>query len=83
MKKSTLTAAEVKLIKKFADQRSEVGRRFPLLSGMLATLAFAMMLGGFSEMIKDVEFLSNNPWIMFGGGFLLLLLTGTVYKKLN
>ncbi len=85
MKKSghPFTKAEQKFIKRMVDERGRVQTRFPLLFGLLITFGFVSILSGFQKLIDSVDLFTNNPWILFVTGLVILILSGAAYKKLN
>ena len=64
------------------SRRDSVFERFPLLFTLLGTFGVATTLYGVEGLINKVHFLSNNPVIAFATGLLVLVFTGTLYKKL-
>lgn len=77
------TKAEEKFIEKMVQKRDHVGVRFPLFTALAATFGFVSVLYGFEKMIDGIELFADNPSILFFTGLLILVLTGTAYKKLN
>lgn len=77
------TESETKLLRKLNDKRVSTEARYPLITALAATFGFVSVLYGFEKMIDSIDFLSNNPVILFILGLVILGATGTVYKKLN
>ncbi len=77
------TESEVNFIKKINQKRVTAEARFPLITALFATFGFVSLLSGFEKIIDSIDFLSNNPIVLFMVGLIILVLTGTVYKKLN
>ena len=69
-------------MKKIDRQRQAVFARFPLLFTLLAAFGLVATFYGF-ERIIDTTFLADSPWLLLGTGILTLVLTGTLYKKLQ
>ncbi len=69
--------------KKFRHGRSAVFHRFPLLFGLLASVGAIATFSGLSKLLEQIDWLQQNPWILFLSGLLVLVLTGTLYKKLR
>jgi hypothetical protein len=77
------TTTEKKFVRKIAAERDIVETRFPLVFGLLITFGFVSTLYGFEKLIDRIELFEDNPWILLATGLILLLITGTAYKKLN
>ena len=63
--------------------RNAALHRFPLLFGILATVGAIATFTGLSRLIAEIDWLNRNPWVLLVFGLLVLLLTGTLYKKLR
>lgn len=81
--KELLVEVEKYLTKKFDETRVGAKDRFPLLTALIATFGLVMLLAGFQRVIEKIEFLNNNPWLLVVSGLTILIITGTVYKKLD
>ncbi|HSX18459.1 MAG TPA: hypothetical protein VLE51_03840 [Candidatus Saccharimonadales bacterium] len=67
---------------RLAHGRQNAFQRFPLLFTLLATFGVVTTLYGMEHLIDKVSWLANNPVISLVVGLMLLILTGTLYKKL-
>jgi uncharacterized integral membrane protein len=65
------------------EQRDNVFKRIPLLFTLLGTFGVALTFYGFQHIIAKIPMLADDPYITLGVGVLILLLTGTLYKKLG
>lgn len=72
-----------KLNESFGKKGKSVFARYPLLFALLIIFGGTMMSQGVKEIIYQINIFKYNPWLMFGVGILILVLTGTLYKKLN
>ncbi|NCN11872.1 hypothetical protein GW937_00955 [Candidatus Kaiserbacteria bacterium] len=63
--------------------RKTVAQRFPTLFLLLVTFGFTATVTGIEHFLIKYEVLSNNPEIIFLVGIGILVLTGTLYKKLS
>lgn len=70
------------MVDRLARQRDSAFDRFPLLFTLLGTFGVVATLYGFERVIDKISFLANNPFILLGTGLLVLILTGSLYKKL-
>lgn len=66
----------------FTVTRDHVFKRFPLLFTLLGTFGLVATLYGFERLIDQVDLFAENPLILLTTGILLLIFTGTLYKKL-
>jgi hypothetical protein len=70
------------LVDKLRKEKQESFKRFPLVFTLLAAFGAVITFNGIHGLIQQVEWLNNNPLITFAVGLLILLFTGTLYKKL-
>jgi hypothetical protein len=81
-------------IRKIAEEIEEFGRdadvykksvfqRFPFLVIGLSTYGVVAVLYGFEKFIDSMPFLAQNPFVIMLSGFTALIITGTLYKKLQ
>ena len=73
----------VTLDKFFNKKGKLVFARYPVVFALLVVVGATMMSMGIKELILKISFLNQNPWVMFLGGILILILTGTLYKNLD
>lgn len=57
--------------------------RYPLLFSLLSIFGIVSVLYGFESAIAYIPFLSDRPWMMFFIGLFVLLLTGSLYKRID
>ena len=72
-----------KLIKDWEERRNYAAKKFPLGFALVATGGLIMTMSGYQKLLEKVPFLANNPWISFCVGIIVLIVTGTIYKKLG
>ena len=70
-------------LQKLYAQRSNVFKRFPFVFALLGTFGFVSTLYGFNHLIVKIPLIANNPYIALVVGLVILLFTGTLYKKLG
>ncbi len=63
-------------------QRTVFGR-FPLLFSLLATFGVAMVLYGIEHTLDKTPLFHDYPALSFFAGILILVFTGTLYKRLD
>jgi hypothetical protein len=71
------------VMNKFVKKRESVFSRFPLLFTLLGTFGVVSTLYGFEHALDKIKVFVNNPLIPLGVGLATLILTGTLYKKLD
>lgn len=81
--KNPIIASEELLTKKVVKTREDVSKRFPLVIALAATFGLVSVFYGFEKMIDSVDLFVEKPWILFITGLIILIATGTVYKKLD
>ena len=57
--------------------------RYPLLFTMLVIFGAVMISEGMKELVSEISFLHDHPFVMMLVGILVLIVTGTLYKKLK
>ncbi|MGZ6004583.1 MAG: hypothetical protein ACXWLH_00365 [Candidatus Saccharimonadales bacterium] len=72
-----------KTIRKLKQQRNRVFNRFPILFILLGTFGVVSTYYGLQHILEKIPLLVNDPYIALGVGILLLLFTGTLYKRLG
>lgn len=72
-----------KTINKLTKQRDSVFKRFPLLFALLGTFGVVTTYYGFQHIIQQIPLFANNPYFTLVVGLSVLMLTGTLYKKLG
>ncbi len=77
-----ITEVPKPVVDKLSHHRDSAVKRFPLLFTMLGTFGVVATLYGFQRLIDKVHWLADNPVVMLATGLVILLLTGTLYKKL-
>ena len=66
-----------------AKQSRSSFRRYPITYALVATFGVAAIIHGFEIFIDDISFLRNHPSLVLLIGVGLLVLSGTLYKRLK
>lgn len=74
---------EEKLEDVVAPVRKSVIKRFPTLFLLLVTLGITATTTGMQQILLEFQLLQEHPSIVLIIGLALLVLTGTLYKKLG
>jgi hypothetical protein len=77
------TDAEERLLHKLSESRDKTAVRFPLFFGLAASFGLVSTYYGFEKLIDKVDLFASHPWLILVVGVVVLILTGTAYKKLN
>jgi hypothetical protein len=72
-----------KVNKLMAPRAKTVFRRYPIAFGLLILLGVIILHEGLKGVIKNLGLLDINPWYLIIIGLIILVTTGTVYKKLD
>lgn len=67
----------------FSKKGKSVFNRYPLTFSLLVIFGVTLMSQGIKELIFRVEIFKTQPLIMFSLGIIILIITGTLYKKLD
>jgi len=70
-------------INEFKVARKHAFSRFPLLFTLLGTFGVVATMYGFNGILENIPLLVNNPYISLIVGLVILVFTGTLYKKLG
>jgi uncharacterized integral membrane protein len=65
-----------------APTRNSFLQRFPILFSLLVTFGVATTFLGFEQLVARTPFLYDRPAFMLAIGVGVLVITGTLYKKL-
>ncbi|HEX5456130.1 MAG TPA: hypothetical protein VFW77_02065 [Candidatus Saccharimonadales bacterium] len=79
----TLDKRQEKILALLHEEQQRAKEKFPLVYALLATFGVACTFAGLNKIIKDIDFLSNNPIALVAFGLAILLFTGAAYKKLG
>lgn len=72
-----------KINKLMAPRAKTVFRRYPIAFGLLILLGFTALNEGLKGLIRGIGLLEISPWYLIAIGLVILIITGTVYKKLE
>ncbi len=67
----------------FSEKGRNVFSRYPLLFALLIVFGVTMVTQGIKDMLSEISFFQNSPLAMLLFGMLILIITGTLYKKLE
>ena len=82
-REKALLEREKLLAQHLAKRRKAVFSRFPLLFTLLGSFGLVATFYGFERLIDRVQLFSDYPVILLTTGLTILVLTGTLYKKLQ
>ncbi|MFA5889045.1 MAG: hypothetical protein WCW47_02045 [Candidatus Paceibacterota bacterium] len=60
-----------------------VFRRYPLTFMLLILVGVVAVSEGLKDIITHISFFAGHPWKLFFVGLIILVITGTLYKKLD
>jgi hypothetical protein len=72
-----------KVNESFSKNGKSVFERYPLAFALLVIVGATLMSQGIKGLLFQISFLNNHPLIMFLLGIFILIITGTLYKKLD
>lgn len=76
-----------KMVKEIHDNVSHytnpVLKKYPLIFAFLVTFSFAAILHSFELITDETPIIKEHPYYLMLAGVLVLILTGTLYKKLE
>ena len=74
---------EKKIDHAVAPTRKSFFKRFPIISVLLVTFGVSSTFLGFERIIIETPYLFERPYLILSIGIGVLVLTGTLYKKLG
>ena len=90
MNKDELVKREKVLLEKEKQLRNSLAKKqqaafakFPLVFTLLGAFGLVATLYGFERLIDEVAFLSDNPVVLLVTGLVILVFTGSLYKRLQ
>lgn len=69
-------------MRKLSHSRDRLAARYPFLFAGAAAFGLVSTYYGFEKLIDRVDTFVENPWILLATGIIVLIITGTIYKKL-
>ena len=66
-----------------ASRTEAVFSKYPITFGLLILFGSTALHEGLKGLMKDFGLLDINPWYPFIVGLVILMITGTLYKKLE
>jgi hypothetical protein len=82
-REQALLDREKRLTALLAEGRERAYVKFPLVFALLVTFGLVATFYGFEHIIDSIDFFSDNPIILLGTGISILVVTGSVYRKLQ
>jgi hypothetical protein len=82
MKLTKKHAIKRKITARLRKEKQSSLKRFPLFFTLLTAFGVVITFNGIHGLIEKVDWLNHNPVISLIVGILILLSTGTIYKKL-
>lgn len=79
---STLKTVEQKVESYTAPVRKSIFKRFPVFFSLFVTFGIAAVFFGFERILEDMSYMNEHPILILSLGILVLVVTGTLYKKL-
>lgn len=67
----------------FGEKGKGVFGRYPLTFALLIIFGATMVSQGIKELLLEIPIIKDNPFVMIGIGLVILVITGTLYKKLK
>ena len=72
-----------KMNQMFSDRGKNVFARYPLTFAILILFGVTMVTAGVKEILLEIDFFKNSPYVMILVGILVLAIAGTLYEKLK
>ena len=69
--------------KYFYKKGRSIFNRYPVIFALVVIVGATLMSQGIKGLLFEIPFLNNSPLMMFLSGIIVLIITGTLYKKLD
>lgn len=63
--------------------RKDILKRFPTLFLLAVTFGVSLVVYSIEVILSQNQFVMQHPWFSLGTGLTILIVTGTLYRKLN
>ncbi len=80
---ATMVGATQKIDTLVQPARENFAKRYPTLFSLLTTLGVIMTFLGIEQLLLEADMLERYPVLILALGVAILVLTGTLYKKLS
>jgi hypothetical protein len=67
----------------FNEKGRFVFSRYPLTFALLVVFGATLVSQGMKDLLLQIYFFQNKPLVMLISGIVILIITGTLYRKLN
>lgn len=78
-----VSATETQIEQTVAPIRKSILKRFPVLFLLAVTFGFTATVTGIEQLLIQHQLLQQHPSVILSIGIMILVLTGTLYKKLG
>jgi hypothetical protein len=72
-----------KINKNFGEKSHSALSRYPLTFALLILFGVTLVTQGLKDLMLEIPFFQHRPLTMLFVGLLILIITGTLYKKLK
>ncbi len=79
---TTIKYTEREVVELSEPVRKSVLKRFPIFFTLFVTFGVSSVFYGFERILDQVSLFHDHPWILLCIGVVVLVCTGTLYKKL-
>ena len=79
----TLIKKEAEIVHKLGQTRERVFEKYPLVFTLLGSFGLVATFYGFENVIDEIDIFADNPFILLATGVAILIVTGSLYKKLQ
>lgn len=86
MEKDPIKQAEdlTREVNNFIGKRGKsVFGRYPLLFSLLGTFGVVLIIRGFDGIVEKMPFFKDRPVLLLAAGIIILILTGSLYKRVE
>lgn len=78
-----LNEVTIDVEKQIAPVRKGIFKRFPTLFILAVTFGVSMVFFSIEVILSRSAFVMERPWTTLGIGLMILIITGTLYRKLE
>lgn len=80
---SVVEEVQIGVEKELQPIRKTILKRYPTLFLLAVTFGVSLVFYSIEVLLRNNQFVQDHPWLALGIGLMILVVTGTLYRKLD